>query len=184
MGQGVTKDDWNSICIYLAQEFSNLRKQQFDTYISLLKEASPKMDTKINIVNDTVAGSALYAMQAHQVLRAMGIISSQTYISPEEGEDFADLLNAYICGENSPKCKDYFIKYLEASKDQGTLLFLIASDIAKYITNSEVALAEALILADPLVHYSLLVDVHVANAFKDEAAAQKVLEGIKKRSGQ
>lgn len=185
MSDNLMREEWNEVCSILSEKFSDLRKQQFQIYIEWLKNAESELDgNPIEIVNSHLGKEAIYAMKAYQMVEAMGVIASQMYISPEDGEDFADLLNAYVCGEDVLKCKDYFTRYWDLASDKGRQIFAVTTDIAKYITGHDTVVQEALIIADPFVSYSLMVDAYIALTFNDEESAEKLFEGIKARTNQ
>ena len=163
------RSEWGSICLEIAKQFKEDREKWFKACIDLLIKKA-KEGQRITIVRPVLGGTAEQALKAFQLRLASLMLYEREYIPPDQGQDFADLLYAQVCGTELDECMVYVRRYLEFKTDFGALTNAFCHDACDYITTSKVTETEmnaVLLIVLPLLYPTHMI---VASVFQDKKA--------------
>ena len=136
----------------------------------------------VEIAKKTIGGRADLALRAYQLIQATRLISAQKYISPSDGQDFADILWAQVCGTHMDDVCELLDRYYEKRDAEEERL---GFDVALYITGDP---AWALRLTAVVMMQTTQLTGHtamiVATAFGDEETVQDIRAQLERKQKQ
>jgi len=162
------KSQWLRICTNIAVALERDREAWFANCLRMLAEL--KRNAAFSIESEaksTLGGEADVALRAYQLIQAMRLMSIRKYVPPSEGQDFADLLFAQVCGTELSEVLEVAERYRNRQKEEATLFGL---DVAGYILGGKYPAAlllslEIMPLTQQLTAHTAMI---VAAAFGDD----------------
>ena len=171
------REHWGMISLNISKGLEDVRLKWFDLCVKILRQSS---SVKGELVNTHLGGEAELAIKGYQLWLVSGFLAQHAYISPEEGQDFAEILYAYVGGTKLDECMAFFRRYHEVQPGNGTQLFLFASDVAKYITGKEAPLAENMLISSAFPTFVALTHMVVAECFGDKETVNELMSKLNK----
>ena len=157
-----SKDKWSEIAL-------NISKSADDVAHLWFKEAVQKLkDNSLEIKNNELVGEGELAIKAYLLFLSANFIASNEYIARSDGKDFADILFAYICGNQIEEVLEFFGRYVDA--DGGELIARFSGDVSSHILEEKSAFA-VLFLGPSTIKLGLMIDVYIAKYFGDESTS-------------
>lgn len=166
---------WSGICTTIAVSFERDRKEFFGNCLKIAEAKQKGASLPTERLNSTMGGVADLALRAYQLIQSTRLISAQKYIPPSDGQDFADLLWAQVCGTHMDDVFELVDRYHEKPADEAERF---SFDVARYITCDDDGLSppsmfalmvEIMMLTPQLTGHTAMI---VAAAFADEKTVQ------------
>jgi hypothetical protein len=167
------RSEWLRISTTIAEGFESSRSWWRQAAGELLNRsellaAIPSISSKI--LEGTHAD---LAMRAFQLRDTAGFLAAKSYISPQDGHDFADILWGQVAGVHVKPVFALVQRYEEVANEPGTVLARFLFDVGSYFYGSDkAALAHSLALGEL---FEVFVDAGrtiVAGAFGDHATVR------------
>ena len=177
-------ENWRAIAQNIATGMEEVRKDWFATCVKILQDRPPDEDailTRSEVKNMHLGGKAELAAKAYQLCLASDCLALHEYVSPREGQDFADILYNQVCGKHFKKCLPYLSRYNEVWRD-GKRHFRFSIDVASHITDYESPVSEARDIAKTHLTFAFANHIVVASAFGDVKTVKELQEKMKSES--
>jgi hypothetical protein len=158
----------------IAEEFSKLRQQQFD---STIKAIESKLGHQVAISERMLGGDADRALKGYQLCVSTAFLALRPNLLPGlESEEFGTKLTLAVVAPQDEKVLDYFKEFSECAPNPTEQLACVSFPVANYITSEEDTDAIA-IVAQLLPIFSVNSQTVVASIFGDHEAVRE-LEGV------
>ena len=129
------KGQWLRLCTDIATALERDREAWFANCLRMVAEVKRKgLPIEFEVTNSTLGGEADLALRAYQLIQAMRLMSVRKYVPPSEGQDFADLLFAQVCGTRLYEVLEVAERYRKRQKEEASLFAL---DVAGHILGGD-----------------------------------------------
>lgn len=154
----------------IAQEFSNLRKEQFESTVRHIERSA---DCPVGVTR-TLGGAAENALKGYQLLIATGFFAEHPgIISDSDFEEFGRNLSVAVIGSSGESVLDCFKEFRQYIGDVPQQIVAVSFPVAKYIT-SEVDAIAAAIAAQLLPIFVINSQLVIASIFGDQKSVKEL----------
>ena len=164
------REEWSAIALNISKNADDVANRWFKEAVQKLEENS------LEVKHKELGGEGELAIKAYLLFLSANFIASNGYISSDDGKDFADILFAYVCGNEIEEVLEFFRRYVEA--DSGELIARFSGDVSSYILEEKSAFA-MLFLAPSTVKLGLMLDLCIAHHFGDESTSSEFAQKLK-----
>ena len=163
------REEWSEIALNISKNADQIAHRWF-------KEAVEKLeDNSLEVKNKKLGGEGDLAIKAYSLFISANFIASNEYIARSDGKDFADILFAYVCGNQIEEVLEFFERYYDA--DGGELIARFSGDVSSYILEEKLAFA-VLFVGPTTIKLGLMINFSIAHYFGYDSKAREFAQKI------
>ncbi len=158
-----SREFWGKISFKISKGLEEFRIQWFISCIKFLKD-----EMKFETCNNRLNSDAEYAIKAYQLYLTSFFIEQMNYIPSFDGNDFADILYAQVCGTDMDKIYMYHSAYCDYPDLSWGQFNRFCRDVTEFIIGKNSNYFEAgIAMGGTFITFLLMNNIIVADAFGD-----------------